>query len=248
MNLDTGAALHQSPFVVTRSRLVTSRIPRAQIPVLPLQHPPAFPEGLAPVATDAVLRLGHYSCSIVAGTSASLASGCMAAGTWLYGGRMLLSGFLTLLAGDKLWRAINVDRWQRAVNPVGLLADASGHAVMMLYLPLECLRWLVSVAPHLSPPTLAVEGTLVVGALWLMWISCQTGGMLTRLSSDTEENWTVALQPSSAKLMLDATLALNWIAPSLSLLQVGLVGTFSSALGLRQIAEQGLTNEPSLPR
>ena len=251
--------LHQTPL---RTRMVNthntgrsqlrSRVARpprlfVQQPILP-QHNPA--------KTDAMLRLGHYSCALLGGVGTKmlplaghglLASSCLVAGECLYGGRMLLTGSLTMVAAGGLWKSLNPRRWSRVLKPMArvsgraratnLLADAGKHGTMLLYLPLESMRWLASVSPS---PWLGLHGpsyltvTHAVGALWLCWLAFQAAGLLVQHTRHRVTDGR-PLGPSAARLLLDATLAINWIAPSLSLLQVGMVGTLSSALGLQEI-------------
>ena len=106
------AWLHPSSSPSLKS--VTGTIPLRAAVVLPAL-PAAPPDPEPAVATDAVLRFGHYSCCAAAGllaVSSSLQLGCLtsaallAAGEWLYGGRMLLTGSLLVNSGGELWSTL----------------------------------------------------------------------------------------------------------------------------------------------
>lgn len=242
LHVPTVAAASRSAGPGSRSHL-RSRVARA--PRLYIPSVEQIPLKAQVPATDAVLRFGHYSCCLLAGTSGRMS--CLVAGDWLYAGRMMLTGAMVALAASGFNKATCPRRWSRVLKAFSstratkLLTDAGAHAVMLLYLPLESMRWLTEVAPGLSPsPALALHGpiTQAVGALWLCWLLFRASGLLVHRLLRHEQP---VGQPSTAKLVLDATLATNWIAPSLSLWQVGLVGTLSSALGLHEITMKSPT-------
>lgn len=179
----------------------------------------------------------YYSFGLIGAFSARLGREMMgphplAIGDCFYFGRLLLAVSLSRHLFRKLRRyAISPARWMTPDS--GLLYDFGTHALALLYLPLESLRWLASTVPSMCPATVVTSAdglSTLVGALWLAWIPCRGLSLLLRKRWAVKAPW----QSVAAKLLLDATLAINWLVPSLSLLQVGVFGTCSSALGLQE--------------